>query len=230
VATTWVVPEGLTNPLDMPATTGFMSDPDIILTGDKLWLLYRFSDDTSGNREYLYATSSSDGVNWSTPQAILSSIGAARLGYLSSPCIVWDGTQFVLFTVDNTSSPGILNRRTANSISGPWSAPVSCAMYMTRPWGALWHLDVIYQNGGYVALVYPSADNLNFAFSSDGVTWSIYQYSLLAPGASGAWDSSSVYRASLVPNGTGYDIWYSADYNSIWHVGYTTATSTDTGG
>lgn len=221
--TTWAVPSGLTNPVIPGFAGGWNSDPDLVLSGSTLYMVYRHMA-FNGSEKLISETHSTDGVTWSVPTTIID-LGAADSDTLASPAIVWNGSRFVMFYVDCSVSPRRVYVRTSAAVAGPWSGPVLTSMETPRPADPPFHIDVIWQDGRYVALVYCSGNGeLGLAVSGDAVSWSFYQSSVLAKSGSGGWDSGSLYRSTFIPNGSGYDIWYSAYLNSVFHIGFTTAT------
>jgi hypothetical protein len=109
---TWVVPDGLANPLvALPVVGGFYSDPDIFFHNGILYLLYRWVED---ERIDLIVRASADGRNWNTHHTILTT----TTHNVSSPAIVWDGWQYLMYSTD---SYGVLFQRTAPTPLGVYS-------------------------------------------------------------------------------------------------------------
>ena len=103
----WVVPAGLTNPIDPdPAGDPINSDPDLLLVGGTLYCYYRQHDPVSGAEQIMLRTST-DGVTWSAEVTTLDTPGN-RLQTIS-PSIIHDGTQFVLYYTKDA----IVKRRTS---------------------------------------------------------------------------------------------------------------------
>lgn len=217
----WVVPAGLTNPIDPEPAPGHNSDTDIVLDASNvMWCFYR---DVQGSTETLMVRSSSDGVTWSAEQSLITSTSEGLL----SPAVVWDGSQWVMFTIDHKVAPNVCRRRTASSPDGPWSDP--SAVTMSAPSGReLWHLDVIRSGGTFHSLLTTSSDDSgsasknHLARSTDGLTWSVGDV-IIDAGPAGSWDDDLIYRGSMLVDGTDYRVWYSARKSTnVWRVGYTT--------
>lgn len=221
----WVVPGALVNPI-VPAPGGgaVNSDPDILVAPDNtMWVTYR--EHLIANYDRIYVLSSADGIVWGAPALIINDAATSCL----SPSVLWDGAQYVMWSVEHTASPGIVERRTALAMTGPWSAAAVCTIsnvVSNNPW----HLDVILVDGVYIMLLQDEGSNpeiggLYFLTSSDGITWAYDVNFRLPPGADIAWDSTKIYRGTLAYRDSGYDIWYSAVKTTagvdVWHVGRT---------
>ena len=219
---TWIVPPGLTNPIDTP-TSGQDADPDIILGLDgKLYVFFEWG---SGGTSKVYVKSSSDGITWSAKTEILSS--TTEENYLS-PTVILDGSNYVIYYVDTLSSPNLLKRRTASTPTGTWSAATTCSIAGIPGGIELWHLNVIKNGDEYYAFHDLNDSKLYFAISQDGVNWTFSSTPILSPSTSG-WDNSIIYRSAVVDEGSAntYGLWYSArDASLVWHIGYTTVVVT----
>ena len=64
---------------------------------------------------------------------------------------------------------------------------------------------------------------IGYATSPDGFTWTKYAGNpVLTEGAPGSWDSGSVYRPSVIKDGTVYKMWYQG-YSDMSRIGYATS-------
>jgi hypothetical protein len=221
---TWEVPAGLTNPLYLPVDGSFNADPDLTMVGSTLWCIYKNDTATS----IVYGQSSTDGVNWSAKVALFSGVP----GFCLSPAIVHDGTQFIMFANNRTGTPGnytyTLEKRTAATIDGVWSAPV--AVNITPAANTyIWHLDVIRDGARLWCLLFNYGTTvfntgLYLGYSDDwGDTWTLLSYPIIPlVNCAGTWAAGSLYRGSLVRTPTGFDLWYSGSTAAnVWHIGYT---------
>jgi len=203
----WSVPTGLTNPVvAKPAGSAFNTDPELILIDGVLWMVYR--ETMTDTYDRLYAISSTDGVSWSDPELILDAAFTSAI----SPALVDDGGTIVMFTT-NASSGYAIERRTAETVNGVYSAAAS-VLTSAAAGINVWHGDVIKQtNGNYLMAVsqYGIGGIIKLAESLDqGVTWRVSNMSLISKAASPAWDQV-LYRPSMVEVSPGYvDVWYSA--------------------
>ena len=216
---TWVVPAGLTNPIDSP-TSGFYPDPCLVMVGNTLWCIY------ASNK----AKSSTDGVTWSARQTITFGDGAG--GTKLSPSVLKVDDTFHYWSVDTAAAPNVLYHGTGASpiVYGNLTA---CTLIGGPVGRDLWHVAMRQVAGGYVgAFTYCDLNisganaALHLASSPDGINWDVGVQPLLAPDVSVPWASGSVYRACLVPtDGTGGiwgRLWYSVNSaTSGWRCAYT---------
>lgn len=220
---TWVVPPGGSNPIDPQPSTGYNSDPDLILVGGTLYLIYRMTAASSPlpTGDVIYCRTSTDGVTWSAETMILQTAANACL----SPTIIYDGTQFVMYSVNDSAPPEWVEKRTASSITGTWSAPSTVAI--TWPGTRTpWHIDATISAGKTYLIINEGSSGgqglyFSVASSPDGSTFTLSGL-LMNPSLTG-WDNVRIYRASGTISGANLRLWYSANgASSDWHVGYTT--------
>lgn len=221
--TSWQVPAGLTNPIDPQPSTGYNSDPDLVYGQDGvMYLIYRMTAASPPlpTGDVIYCRSSSDGITWTDETVILQTAGNACL----SPTIFWDGTQYVMFSVNDNVSPTIVERRTASSVTGTWSAPSTVSI--TFPGARTpWHIDAIKSGTKTYLIINEGVSNgqgrnLSVATSTDGTTFTLSGL-LMVPSVAG-WDGTLIYRASGEIVGSNLQLWYSASGVADWHVGFTT--------
>lgn len=228
---TWVVPDGLTNPIEaFPGDPWNYSDPCLFVDSEStMWCIFREADTNTGYRttDRLYVKSSTDGVTWSEKALILTDI----FNDMISPSVIWDGAQWVMYVIAGLENQDNrrLYRYTAAQPSGPWSERVLCPINVPDGMNP-WHLKVFKDGDVYHAFIderasiLPHDDALFFAVSLDGIGWYVYRDAFLSPTASG-WDSGRMYRTTGVRTATGYDLWYSAVAdNGVWGIGRTTLT------
>lgn len=233
---TWAVPAGATNPIEpqpgTPGGTDYNSDAELLLSLDGATMYCVFRQVISGTERIVYK-STTDGVNWTAKQTLFTT---GALSACLSPSITHDGTQWVMFSVSGDTIPRVIQKRTAPALTGPWSAPTTGTITLpTTIGGGLaqdpWHLDVVYRDGYYVALVNSKTGTagqagglgeLVLAASVDGLTWKAATHSVVYPSGN-AWDSA-FYRSTLVslPNG-GYRIYYTGITSDslTWRIGVT---------
>lgn len=229
---TWVEPPGITNPLADAPPDGHHSDPELVFHDGTLYCFYRTSipGATDGMRERIMLTSSTNGTTWSTPVLLFGSNSNARL--LSPSVLYWRGG-WHMWLVNGLDSPeGRLTHCTASSPFGPWSKPRECVM-PSLPGRSLWHLGIRERSGQLHALISdmvrggtPSGaeGRLHLAASYDGEHWAITPTPVLNRGTAGAWDAFKLYRATMTPTPSGWDVWYSAmsSDETTWKIGRTT--------
>lgn len=217
--TTWTVPPGLTNPVVAKPSQplgDFNSDVNIVMSpdGSTMYMIYRVSNQ-SANQSLIFETHSADGVSWSTPVQMF--IGT-YLGVLS-PSVVWDGSQYVLWSVNVDVAPYKTERRTCATINGTWSAATVTDMAVSG--FNLWHLDVLLSDSIYYALIYVSEGKLYFSTSTDGLAWTTAIPVMLQGFSVSAWDHAQLYKSAWAKTTEGFDIWYSGVLGTTPHIGFT---------
>ncbi len=232
---TWTVPTGLSNPIDPTPSSGHNADTDIVYndTADELWLYYIECE--NGSTTYLKRRTSPDGVHWTNEQNVMS----VPDYQIVSPSIVKRGTTYYMWYVDSgasgcsASSTTVYYRTSTDGLS--WSVPQT--VNITQSGVVLsdyviWHPNVIYvpakSEYWMIFAAYQSGSTcmhtkLFFANSTDGINWKTYNVAALIPSESGKWDSSLIYRSSVLYNATTDTIrvWYGGLGSSDWRIGYT---------
>ena len=219
---TWVVPEGLTNPIDSNPP-GFLPDPCLILDEGTLYCVYLGG----------LAKTSQNGVDWSARLSV--TFGTYPGTNKMSPSIVKSGDTFHYWCVDGGASPNVLYHATGSTplAYGDLSA---CTLNGGPAGRDLWHVSMRAIPGGYVgAFTYCTLDasgsggTLHLATSPDGVTWTVGADPILSGATDPTWVSSMVYRACLVPTtglgGAWARLWYSGlSLAGEWRIGHTALT------
>lgn len=222
---TWVVPDGLTNPINIPEA-GYNADPALIMIGNALWCIWKWA---SGSDE-LRASHSEDGVTWSEPETLL----VCGHDEAVSPAVVFDGSQYIMFTRKRSGTDPnytyTVERRTCDTINGTWSDPVDVTPELPDASGHIWHLDVI-RDGSRLFMIADyntgsaTSNGLLLGYSDDwGLSWTMASKPVLSMvDTSGTW-AANIYRATIVRTAFGFDCWYSGYVGgppSAWHIGYT---------
>lgn len=229
----WVVPSGLTNPID--DATGqpeYNSDVDLQFGPEgKLYLFWRFLDNNqAGSEEKLYFSSSSNGSAWSAKKLVYQSSATTRR--LVSPAFHFDGSRWIMWAVDLVPTPNRVVRLTSSTTSpdSTWSTPTICNIGTMQSGKEPWHISVIRHGGRYVALLNDCTldmsgtnGDLLMLVSSDGVTWTNSGGPIIPRDQPGA--HNALYRATLIPSVqegvVGYRVWYSAWQTtspSVWNI------------
>lgn len=229
---TWVVPPGLTNPIDdQPGSPGaYNSDPDIRYVDGVMHLFWRTYDGSGaapGAEEKLYWSSSIDGVSWAAKTLIYSSDHTVRR--LLSPCFVFENGNWVMWAVDIVPAPNQVVRLQGSATpSGAWSAPVGVDMGPMQDDREAWHLGITPVEDGYIGLLNDrllggASGELLMVVSSDGLTWTNSGATVIPREQPG--EHTALYRAVLLPDTegsiTGWRVWYGAfrtEADTIWYV------------
>ena len=234
---TWVVPSGLTNPIDPPpGATGYNSDTDLEYdpsTG-RLWCFWREHNHSGAAPvgELMHAAWSSDGSTWTkTDNVLVSQItgNESGSGAFLSPAVSRrpDGT-WVMVSIGRPAIGYTPRFWTASAATGPWAESGAATFTWTggsAPAGEVWHFGMALVSGVYYGLldINGGSENVYPATSTDGLSWAASTTPVVVA-RTGEWDERP-YRSSLAPheNGTHMRVWYSADGTSGWRTGYTQA-------
>lgn len=225
----WVVPTGLTNPIDIPtsaelANGDYMSDTHLIMDGDHLLLVYRFS---SNNQDTLFYRTSSDGVNWSSRTAFYTSANAGG-NYVMSPAIIKDGSTYKMWFVDLAYK--VQYTESTDLIS--WTAKTEVPITFEKEDYMTWHIDVQKIDSKYVLIVNAirksdgNKRDILYAKSDSGKSFTKAKV-ILKPSSFG-WDSGFLYRASILKIKNAYAMYYGAFSNNVWGIGMVSGNSIDT--
>lgn len=224
---TWIVPG--TNPIAGPPGSGNYDDPHLVEVGGVLYLIFNWTNTV----DTILMTSSADGVNWTTPVALLVSVNAGH--EFLSPHVEYQAGVWHLWYL-NILATRKIQHRTAATLTGTWSAPTDCTVplptapakdhweFEVRRVGSEWWMLQCLVNVGQTA----AGGVLYFRTSQDGITWNLAGQPVLAGNAdnNSNFDANFIYKAGFVPflNGR-VGIWYSAGSTGTlrWRVGYTTA-------
>lgn len=216
---TWSVPSGLTNPIIATPAGGYNSDCSIIYANNKLYIFYR--EYISGVVK-IYSISSADGLSWS------SRVLRVTNSTLLSPSVLLDGNNYVMYYAD-FNTYGLVKKISASSIDGEFTNQSSARIYNLPNGIYPYHLKVIKHNALYYMLFVATQSNsgllarLYLAISNDGINFYTRSTPLINVSADG-FDKTLVYQATLIPNLSIFDVWYSASSGSIWRVGKTILT------
>ena len=218
---TWVVPEGLTNPVVAAPGSGYNSDPDLLVDeSGTMWLIYRTSVDVPTDTDTISVKSSTDGVTWSAATPIL--VGA--YGTVKSPAIIWDGNQYVMFYSGEAPTYKFY-RRTCATLTGTWSDATEISLSRDSGDFLINHQDVIKDGDTLWMIAAEWRTVLFLAKSTDnGLTWTVGINPIMYPGKY-AWESKIHYRSSILRTETGFDLFYTGEDDTspvaVAHIGRT---------
>lgn len=215
--TTWQVPTGLTNPINLGAQPGgdgnANSDNTFLMPPDGTTLYAVYGKANVG----IVEQHSTNGATWSAATLV----GNLPTQHQMPAVIYHDGVYYMWGS--NFAGNNDVTRQTAPSLFGPWSTGVTTNLLSAAGGGAFpsgwspWHCSINFDDGEYRAFI--SATNngtssgakaLFFCTSPDGVTWRVPTTPLLVPSASG-WDGDSttqIYQSCAVRTPSGYDVFY----------------------
>ncbi len=221
----WIVPAGLSNPIDPEPASGSNSDPDIVFNENKNELEVYYVEAGAGT-SYFNSRYSTDGIHWSNEQNIFN---LPDYQIMSPAIIRKDGIYNMWYTGSpSCSAPTVVQFRTSTD-GLAWGAPQN--VNIDQPGQNIWHLDVQYipslNQYWMLFAAYPSNSDcgntdLYFAESTDKINWITYPDKMLAKSVS--WDSAEIYRSSFLYDSANdlLRVWYSArNSTNYWHIGYT---------
>lgn len=239
-AKTWVVPPGITNPVALPDSDAYLSDPALVVNTDqRLWLYFR---SVVHSQNIIKLIRSGDGLHWdgatdvvSVPSHQLVSPTVVR-GAPHAPWQMWSvnagpqGCSAPVTTIERRTSGDGLN----------WSAPST--VDVVQPGQAIWHIDVqwIPARSEYWALynTYPAGtscvtNKLYLARSADGVKWTTYPAPIAMAGVISAF-KHLIYRSTFMtnPKATNVTLWmsgavYGQQTGYVWQTATVTTSVAD---
>lgn len=233
---TWVVPEGLSNPLTPAPETGHNCDVELVYNSDcnELWLYYVEADDKV--QSWVKLMRSSDGIKWTRPETVLHD--PEQKYSILSPCILrlHDGT-WRMWYVD-TGDTGYQNQdnkvRTRTSSDGlSWSGEETCRDLVQSGY-QIWHLTILRESEfdtlHAVYPAYPDGTNcdyckLFYAVKEGDSPWKTFSMPLMEQGKEGQWDDFCLYRTSFLLERRNdlLRVWYGGKKkaDASWGIGYT---------
>ncbi|MDA1361145.1 hypothetical protein O1R50_16055 [Glycomyces luteolus] len=151
----WVVPAGLTNPLDdQPGLPGpYNSDTDIEMgPGNTMYVFWRVVIPDAFQERLKYSTST-DGVNWSAPvEALRSSMTVRRP---LSPAFLYENGRWVMWAIDILRTPNrmVYFEGGATPAKANWGAMQTVNLGAMQKEKEPWHLDVAKDGASYIGLL-----------------------------------------------------------------------------
>ncbi|HYE12267.1 MAG TPA: hypothetical protein VEF53_19015 [Patescibacteria group bacterium] len=203
----WTVPEGLVNPIEpAPAGLEYLADINLFMSPDEK-TMYMVFKETAGTQRQTWLRSSTNGVNW-TPKVLLFQNTFEDV----SPAVLWDGTQYVMWTVKHADTPNNIYMRTAPKAEGPWSEPLLCT-YVLPEGQEPWHMDVRKLGNQYHMLLQTTAtEPLYFGVSNNGIDWTFGKKPLFLRGTVPSTLNYGYYKSTIFPmltdDGLKYGLWY----------------------
>lgn len=213
---TWVIPDGLKNPVVPPPANPFdyHSDTDILFHQGELWLFFRETKRGDVPRQTtLFAMTSSDGIQWSSPAELFCDKNNLEP---MSPAVIHDGCCFRMWTIEiHDGDYRIVLRNSKDGLH--WNPPRFGKLVGLDPQRHAWHIDVIQEKDRLSALLVSSVgtpstgERLHYCHSMDGGnTWNVGPFLLEQIYE---FEEMSQYRGTLrkmTDNPHLYEVWYSA--------------------
>jgi hypothetical protein len=182
--------------------------------------LYALFNGKTLTSEYAIGAATRSGETWSeyagNPVLTVGTPGAWDDAHVKDPCLVWDGSQYVMFYAGHDGTKYQVGRATAPSHEGPWTRDGGNPVLAVGSGGAFDDSGVafptiLYEPGDtgkeWKCWYYAndgSAETIGYAHSSDGISWTKVGQ-VIAQGAGGSWyDEGALPGAILKEAGTYY--------------------------
>lgn len=238
---TWVVPNGLVNPLDDQVGKPSPYNSDTHLTwgpNGEMVCLWRMVDRPNGGQEVLKWRTSTDGVTWTEAREIYRIPLGLPYSSFVAPSLHWMGDKWRLYGVSTNPIPNkMVYFETSDRVptTASWSEPVTCSVGPQFPDRDWWHIDIQPDpDGGWYGTMNDVRrgkagvdGHLYLMRSADGLEWEVSPVPLVPQiGAT----HNSLYKSSVLARGSGpgraYDVWYAAFHtsNRDHRLSFTTAT------
>lgn len=219
---TWVVPNGLTNPIVAPlASPQWNYDPELLFDGSKLIMYW---GDSTGKR---YRKTSSDGFTWTSSTQL--TFRTAGVSFWDAPGIVresetlwkaWGGATGAINAV-NTGYLSYFESTDGFAWDFVKSVPTNLKVFP-------WHISVYSDETGYhfIVAAYPKGKgngdcSIYYGYSVDGEEITFELEPILSPETSG-WTSGQIYRSCLVKgDDQTLNLYISAQSGKKWYIGMT---------
>lgn len=196
---TWVVPAGLTNPIDTIPAGGFNCDPELYYENGTLYCFY--CGNTVGPVKFLKVRKSTDGITWTDVTTIQTGVDFV------SPAIIKIGATYYLYCVKGSAGAYAVKRLSAATIMGPYEneeAITVTGLGSTTPW----HIGISKINDTYWLWVNGEDGAIYGASSSDGETFTVYNSTSII-----AATPQATYRPSLMTLANGKMMLYYCGYS-----------------
>jgi len=223
---TWVVPDGLTNPIaDADGNPEYQSDTYLAMgPNNTLYCFWRWYEGVtgSGQEERLKYSKSTDGVAWTVPVDFYVSNEAVQR--LLSPSLIFEDNRWTMYAVDMVRAPirAVRLKSDSDDPASAWSAPELVTHGTLIANREPWHLFVTKTGGRYYALLNDrilaggtgGAGDLYFLASADGLNFTSSGAAVIPKTITGA--HTQLYQSAMVPafkdGMPGWRVWYTG-----WH-------------
>ena len=227
---TWVVPTGLTNPIEpMPTDGTYYADTHLLYdsVNDRLICYWRgFKPDMT--EFYVWAKTSSNGVSWGAKVKACTLTNGG-----GSPVILKEGNNFVLYSIDFlTGTPHTINKIiSTDPLSFNYTQSTLCTFEGIPVGQEIWHFDIYNLKGVLYSVMTTTAQGTNGAAGDllfgivEGDNFKFIGYPFLERET--GWTQNRLYRGCIVPEeitdtGITWNLWYSAVSSSnAWNIGFT---------
>jgi predicted GH43/DUF377 family glycosyl hydrolase len=208
-------------------------DPWVISEGGgyKMWFVGQKCAQASLSSEAIGYATSPDGINWTkytggahgNPILTPGASGSFDDEYVGLPVVISTASGYTMYYRGVSSSGDLTQTGTATSTDGiHWTKNGMVSIPKSQWDSAYNHISGIIKVGGtFVASYYgyssgtgPSSyDQIGFANSTDGTTWTPYIGNPAVTYGAGQWDAGGVWYPFILPVGSNYYVYYTADNN-----------------
>jgi len=228
---TWVVPTGLTNPIEPAPTDGtYWADTEIVYDLDNVRLICYYRGFNAGQTEfYTYAQTSLDGSVWSAKQLVLTETEGG-----GSPTIFKENDLWVMYDVKflPTGTAHKLFRRTSANPLSFTITKTECTFSGVQAGYEIWHIFIKDILGTKYCLLNTTLDTQNgnggtlqWGKLTNDTTVEFNPEPILI--ASTGWNASKLYRSCFTLNEEKdnyviLNMWYGGFNGAATKIGYTT--------
>lgn len=209
----WYMPQyhlKFNNPLDSIEQTtsdeklprGYHSDPHLVFNNDlnrlECWYRYYFKEEGQST-EVIFRRTTTDGRNWTDREEIYR-VTSSTGTQIVCPTVLYEDGKYKIWAGCERAS--IKYYESADGKN--WQFKADTNVYT-------WHFDIIKTDIGYEFV--GGGGSVTHAVSDDGITWRNKKV-ILKEGKPYSWDSSGIYRPSLLKFDGKYYLYYSV-YNGL---------------
>jgi hypothetical protein len=226
---TWVVPNGLTNPIEPTPTETYYADTELVHGYDGKLYAYWRQHKADQSEFYIWCKTSVDGITWSAKTKVLTTV----LGG-GSPCIIKENGGYTLFDFDFLSATHTIQKRFSTNPLDFNGATVSNVTHdFNNGTREIWHFGLRKVDNTVYCVLTDTVNNTNgnscdlyFGKLVNGNHFKFNSTPFLIRTTGGKWADSRLYRATFLPskahnNGVLWDIWYGGVADTTWKIGYT---------
>lgn len=219
----WDVPTGGTNPLasltkEQREANQFYNDPHLVMNNGimECWFGW-YANGEDVKKSGKYRMTSTDGVNWTSKEYMFNEMEYASEGNSSilSQSLIFEDNMYKMWSINLLTKKVIYGE----SIDGrTWVNKRNIDIGYTDP-NKQWHLDVMKSDDTYYMVVYCHDENIIMSTSKDNITWTKAKVILSSNTTAGTWDSTGLYRSSIVKVEDEFYLYYTGKNNGVCRIG-----------
>jgi predicted GH43/DUF377 family glycosyl hydrolase len=205
------------------------AEPDVLYENGiyRMWFTVLTPSLQSKSFDY---TESPDGINWSTPQSVLTATGPWENQFINNPTVIKIGDEYRLYY--DGKENGIWNFAVATSLDGiNWIKPINNPLFSANgfEFPTIGLGSILYDGSKYIIFYHAKEPSSVFynAISMDGNTWTRQNTPILVTSPN-SFDSVRFISPFVLKDGNQYKMWYTGYNGSHWSIGYATEPVSDT--